>query len=229
MRGLTLAALTVLAVAGASACKAGDTPPPQQVPGGTASPQDDAAQKQRELEKERTRVVAQAKLGVGTDCSIDETCPLYLRCIADACAVPPAVDGNGAPSGTPVAVIAAGKGEAQFYMETALDDAQRRRGLMWRPRMSDSWGMIFVYPGDRPLSFWMKNTLIPLDMIFIDERGKVTGVVHAAEPRTLTSRTDGPPARYVLELNAGLAKRYGIAAGNHVTMVGLAPEHMPRP
>ncbi len=209
-----------------AACQAED---PTHRPGGTPSPQDDAAQKERELVKERARVEAEAARDVGAECDIDESCALYLRCIADACAVPPAVDGKEVPPGTPVAVIAAGKGEAQFYMETALDDAERRRGLMWRPRMSDTWGMIFVYPGDRPLSFWMKNTLIPLDMIFIDERGKVTGVVENAEPRTLDARADGPPARYVLELNAGLAARYGIAAGNHVTFVGLAPEHMPLP
>lgn len=207
-----------------AACQADESATVQPA---TMSPDDTAAQKERELTKERERVEAEAKKGVGADCEVDRTCPLYLRCIDKKCAEPPAVDGGPGRDGTPVAVIAASKGEAQFYLETALDDEERRRGLMWRPRMSDQWGMLFVYPTDRPLSFWMKNTLIPLDMIFINSEGKVTGVVENAEPRTLTSRADGGPARYVLELNAGLANRFGIAAGDHVTLVGLG-EHAPR-
>ena len=95
--------------------------------------------------------------------------------------------------------------------------------------MSDQWGMVFIYPRDRALSFWMRNTLIPLDMIFINTAGKVTGVVHNAEPRTDTPRTDGGPARYVVEVNAGLAAKYGIETGAHVTFVGLADQHMPVP
>ena len=207
----------------------GDEPARRDEPGGTPSPEDTAAQKEAELVKERARVEAQAKSGVGAECEIDKTCPLYLRCIDATCAVPPAVDGGAAPPGTPVVAIAAERGEAQFYLETAVDDAQRSRGLMWRPRMSDQWGMIFVYPFDRPLSFWMKNTLIPLDMIFIDGRGVVTGVVENAEPRTETPRAAGGSARYVVELNAGLAAQYGIAAGQHVTLVGLAPDELPAP
>jgi uncharacterized membrane protein (UPF0127 family) len=185
------------------------------------STEDRQDNKERRLKAERARVEDQAERTVGDPCAKDSGCALYLRCIDQKCEVPPAVDGAEVPPGTPVASIAADLGEAQFHLETATTELERRRGLMWRPRMNDRWGMLFVYPSERPLSFWMRNTLIPLDMIFIDNAGQVTGVVANAEPRTDTSRSAGGPARYVLEINAGLAATYGIEAGNHVTFVGL--------
>ncbi len=185
--------------------------------------------KEERLVSQRAQVEQEALKSVGKSCVKDLDCTLYLRCIQDACAVPPAVDGADT-SEAPVVVVTTASGEAQFAMELALDIPQRSRGLMFRPRMSDEWSMLFVYDREQSdLSFWMKNTLIPLDMLFINDAGEVVGVVENAEPLTLTSRgIPGTRSRYVLEINAGLAKRFGIAAGDKVQFVRLADEHLPR-
>ncbi len=176
------------------------------------------------LIRERERVEAEARASIGKACSVDLDCPLFLRCQTSACAVPPAVDGDAVPD----APVISFSGGAQFFMELALDDDQRARGLMFRPRMSDTWSMLFVYPNDRPLSFWMKNTLIPLDMVFIKDNGEVLGVVEHAEPLTLSSRKVPGSSRYVLEINAGLAQRFNIKAGDKIQLVRLPDAHMPR-
>jgi hypothetical protein len=183
-------------------------------PVGEEAPVED---KETRLKNERERVEREALVDVGKPCSVDSECKLYLRCIESSCAVPPAVDG-GDDAEAPVVSFA---GQTQFYMELALGDAQRARGLMHRPRMDDSWSMLFVYNYDQRLSFWMKNTLIPLDMVFIDDSATVIGVSHNAEPLTLTSRSVEGESRYVLEINAGLAERYNIKKGDHVDFIKL--------
>ena len=105
------------------------------------------------------------------------------------------------------------KGDASFGVELAQDSYATTRGLMCRDSMDDTWGMLFFMPTTRVQSFWMKNTLIPLDIIFIDEAWTVVGVAADAQPQTLNSQSVGKPSRYVLELNAGIAERSGIKAG----------------
>lgn len=165
---------------------------------------------------------AAAPEGVGQRCLEDRHCSGYLRCMNERCAIPPAVTGE-ATETTPVAVFRGQKDRAspeiaRFYLELALTAEEQSRGLMFRRHMEPDWGMIFIYPGDRPLSFWMKNTLISLDMIFIHSSGEVMGVVEGAEPLTLTPRTVNRPARYVLELKAGTAAEHGIGAGTWMSM-----------
>jgi hypothetical protein len=189
----------------------GEAPTREEAP---STPSED---KETRLKNERERVEREALSKIDSVCEIDRDCTLYLRCQEKVCAVPPAVDGAEDPD-APVISIA---GQTQFYMELALDDAQRARGLMYRPRMSDQWSMLFVYTYDQPLSFWMKNTLIPLDIVFIDDSSKVVGVSHNAEPLTLTSRSVEGESRYVLEVNAGLAERYNIKKGDHVEFIRL--------
>ena len=84
---------------------------------------------------------------------------------------------------------------------------------MFRDHMASSAGMVFVYQAPNHARFWMKNTLIPLDMIFADETGLVTVVHSDAVPQDLTPIDGGEGVMYVLEINGGLAKRIGIAAG----------------
>ena len=81
--------------------------------------------------------------------------------------------------------------------------------------------MLFLFDRASVQSFWMKNTLISLDMIFIDENFRVVGVVENAEPLTLDPRTVGAPSRYVLEVNAGVAARHGIGTGSVVEFVNV--------
>jgi hypothetical protein len=104
-------------------------------------------------------------------------------------------------------------GQARFSVEVAADEAAREKGLMFREHMASSAGMIFVYDAPRHAKFWMKNTLIPLDMIFADETGRVTVVQSDAIPQDLTPIDGGEGVMYVLEINGGLAARIGIGAG----------------
>jgi uncharacterized protein len=104
--------------------------------------------------------------------------------------------------------------KARFTVELAEDDRTRAQGLMHRPSLGRSAGMLFIYPRPVQASFWMKNTLIPLDMLFIDETGKVTRVHHDAVPLDETPIDGGRDVRFVLEINAGLARRLGLVEGS---------------
>jgi uncharacterized membrane protein (UPF0127 family) len=109
----------------------------------------------------------------------------------------------------------------RFTVEIAEDDASREHGLMDRTQMDDDHGMLFIFQDDAQRGFWMKNTKIPLDMIFLDADRKVVSVTHGAEP-CVTERcpayTSGAPARYVLELNAGQAAKLGLTSGDEMTV-----------
>ncbi|CUJ35091.1 hypothetical protein TA5113_03134 [Cognatishimia activa] len=107
-------------------------------------------------------------------------------------------------------------GKARFSVEVADNASERARGLMERPSMPLSAGMLFVYHQTRPVSFWMRNTLIPLDMIFLDENGVVVNVHHNAIPLDETLIPSRAPTRYVLEVNAGLSKALGITKGTEL-------------
>lgn len=107
-------------------------------------------------------------------------------------------------------------GSARFSVEIADEPAEQALGLMNRPSMAAGAGMLFVYQKPVPAVFWMKNTLIPLDMIFMDETGTVTRVHSNARPLDLTPIEGGPGVKFVLEINGGLAERLGIAAGTEL-------------
>lgn len=111
-------------------------------------------------------------------------------------------------------------GAHQLSVEIADSSPLRTRGLMWRSELADGTGMLFIFPAEVVQSFWMRNTLIPLDMLFIDRRMRVVGVVQWAEPQTLTSRTVGKPSLYVLEVPGGWASRNGVRAGSTVELEG---------
>ena len=104
-------------------------------------------------------------------------------------------------------------GQARFSVEIADTDATRAQGLMHRESLPRSAGMLFIYDRPTTASFWMMNTLIPLDMIFMDDTGLVTRVHHMARPRDLTPIPGGDNVLMVLEINGGLARALGIAEG----------------
>ena len=81
-------------------------------------------------------------------------------------------------------------------------------GLQYRKELGSDRGMIFLFPSESPQSFWMKNTPIPLDMIFINRERKIVGIVEQTVPFSLDSRSVGVPSQFVLEINGGLAKRH---------------------
>ena len=112
--------------------------------------------------------------------------------------------------------LATEKGRVSFDVAVADDFQERGRGLMFVKEMADSQGMLFIYGVTRPVSFWMKNTYIPLDMIFIDKRGVVKKVHANAVPHDTTSISSDVPIRSVLEINGGLAEKLGIVPGTLV-------------
>jgi uncharacterized membrane protein (UPF0127 family) len=104
-------------------------------------------------------------------------------------------------------------GSESFAVEVADDAPERSRGLMFRESLDPAAGMLFVYDAPRRASFWMKNTLIPLDMIFADATGRVTRVHSNAIPGDTTPIDGGDGVAFVLEINGGLAARLGIVPG----------------
>ena len=112
-------------------------------------------------------------------------------------------------------------GQARFRVELAATERDREHGLMDRRTMADGAGMLFVY--DRPVHarFWMKDTLIPLDMIFLDTAGRVLRVAADARPMDETIIDGGEGVQFVLEINGGLAARLGIAPGSQMQSPAL--------
>ena len=111
-------------------------------------------------------------------------------------------------------------GAHRLAVEIADNSPLRTRGLMWRSELADGTGMLFIFPAEVVQSFWMRNTLIPLDMLFIDKHMRVVGVVQWAEPQTLTARTVGKPSLYVLEVPGGWTSKNGVRAGSIVELEG---------
>lgn len=107
-------------------------------------------------------------------------------------------------------------GQARFTVDVADTPEERAKGLMFVEKMPMSRGMLFAYPSERPVAFWMKNTLIPLDMIFADQQGVVVDVHENAVPGDLTSIPSDAPAQYVLEINGGMSRLLGIKPGAEI-------------
>jgi uncharacterized membrane protein (UPF0127 family) len=112
-------------------------------------------------------------------------------------------------------------GDVPVSVEIANTPDQRSLGLMYRKELGAEAGMLFVFDEPDHLMFWMKNTVLPLDMIFIRDDRHVLGVVKNAVPYTTTSRGVPGESRYVLEVNAGFSDRHGIADGDAVSFEGI--------
>ena len=103
-----------------------------------------------------------------------------------------------------------------FDIFVASERAAQSRGLMFVREMPDEAGMLFIYARERMISMWMKNTLIPLDMVFMDRSGTVTHIARQTTPGSLDTISSLQPALAVLEINGGLAERLGIQPGDRV-------------
>jgi uncharacterized protein len=114
-------------------------------------------------------------------------------------------------------VLNGSQGERVVTVEVVASPRAVERGLMYRQHLPIDEGMLFLMGEEDVQSFWMRNTLIPLDIIFIDKGFKIVGISENAEPRTETSRTVGKPSSYVLEVNGGWSAKNGIGAGTTVT------------
>ena len=103
----------------------------------------------------------------------------------------------------------------KLRVEVARTEKEKERGLMFREEMGKDEGMLFVYEGEKPLTFWMKNTRLPLSIAFIDKNGKIVDI-QDMEPFSLHSHISAYPAKYALEMNQGWFKRNGIHVGDVV-------------
>ena len=115
-------------------------------------------------------------------------------------------------------------GEAAFRVEVADEPAERNRGLMNRESLPMSAGMLFVYEQPQRAVFWMRNTLIPLDMIFADDTGTVTHIHENAIPLDETGIDGGLGVQFVLEINGGFSSRLGLAVGDELRHPAIAAE-----
>ncbi len=115
-------------------------------------------------------------------------------------------------------------GQARFSVEIADDAAERAQGLMFRDDLAPMAGMLFIYEAPVRATFWMKDTPLPLDMIFLDPAGRVTRVIANAEPFSRTTRDGGFGVQYVLEIHGGLAARLGIGPGDVLRHPGIAED-----
>ncbi len=121
----------------------------------------------------------------------------------------------------PVARIHSAGGTTEVTLEIADTEETRTRGLMYRNHLPEDHGMLFVFDEDDDHEFWMKNTLIPLDMIFIAAEGRVVGVQADAVPLSTANVGVGRPSRFVLEVPGGWAARHGVRTGDRVELDGL--------
>jgi len=114
------------------------------------------------------------------------------------------------------ATLVTAKGQFPIEVEVADTPSAREVGLMNRESLAEDSGMLFDFGAARPVDMWMKNTLIPLDMLFLDETGRVVRIGANAQPLSLDLIPSGGPVRYVLEINGGAAARFGAAPGDRL-------------
>jgi uncharacterized membrane protein (UPF0127 family) len=124
-----------------------------------------------------------------------------------------------APAVPRVVLSSPGQDPVSVTVEVVETDAARQRGLMYRKHLAPDAGMLFIFDREEQHSFWMHNTLIPLDMLFIKSDWTVLGIVENATPLTDSLRNVPGASQYVLEVNAGFSRRHGLQAGTTVRYI----------
>jgi uncharacterized protein len=201
------AALSLIWVGvGATACERGETEPGSTTPHEATS----AARPKPEAAAE----LAPAELGRRCIVPLSETPPPSAR-RAEHCPSDPE-DGTELPRGRVRFIDRASA--PTVTVELARTDAHRGRGLMYRTAMADDAGMLFSWPDEKPRSFWMRNTCIPLDMLFIAADGTIVGVLEEVPTLDESPRRIPCPAAHVLEVNAGWVRANGIRPGQRVAI-----------
>lgn len=132
------------------------------------------------------------------------------------CALPVAQTPASAAAQDTIEIVTS-SGVHAFSVELATNDAERARGLMFRKSLPEGHGMLFDFQTEQPVQFWMRNTYIPLDMIFIRGDGRVLNIAQNATPLSDALIPSAGPVRGVLEVIAGTARKYHIAPGDRVT------------
>ncbi len=139
-------------------------------------------------------------------------------------------EGDGSPTGRKLPSIDLsfsfddGRVSPPMTMEVAATDPERAKGLMFRRSLQPDHGMIFIFEREEPHSFWMRNTLIPLDMVFVSKDLRVVGFLEDVPPLTENPRSVGAPSQYVLEFSAGTVRRLGVQVGSKINIIGALPK-----
>ncbi len=121
----------------------------------------------------------------------------------------------------PAVEISSKQGPVIVTVEVARTPEQKRRGLMYREHLDEYAGMIFISNYEMVQSFWMKNTFIPLDLIFIGSDMEIKGIIENARPESEKSLSISKPSKYVLEVNGGFCSRHGVEKGQRVKLVNV--------
>jgi len=114
--------------------------------------------------------------------------------------------------------------QVAFQVEVADTPAKRELGLQYRRELADDHGMLFLFPSEQIQAFWMKNTPIPLDMIFIGSDRRIVGIIEQTTPFSTNSLAVSAPSQYVLEIKGGLSRLKGIAVSDPVQFEGISLE-----
>lgn len=140
--------------------------------------------------------------------------------IADGCTAGANLGQSPAGLAQTTLCIASGTKTRAFTVEIARTSAEQAKGMMFRTEMADNTGMIFPFSEPRPASFWMKNTVIPLDIIFIRSNGTIESIAENTVPYSTDPVESGEPVAAVLELRGGLTSELGIVSGDTVRWTG---------
>lgn len=135
---------------------------------------------------------------------------------AKSCGAPAATGPSEAGLDQRQLCVTSGTKKHGFLVEMAVTSQQQMQGLMFRTELADNRGMLFPFDDVRPASFWMKNTVIPLDIIFVREDGTIANIAVNTVPYSLAPVTSDGPVAAVLELRGGLTRELGINAGDRV-------------
>lgn len=144
--------------------------------------------------------------------------------LAVLCFASPGVLGQEAALRTEPLEVTSRAGAHPFIVEVAETGGQRARGLMFREEMPLDRGMLFIFDGEGERYFWMKNTPLPLDILYIDSSGAIVSIARDTTPFSEKVIPSNGAAQYVLELNAGTAERLEIAVGDRVTSPSMGAE-----
>ncbi len=139
-------------------------------------------------------------------------------CVFSACADPAKL-----PTVSAKFVSANRSDAVKFDLEVCSNDRERALGLMYRRSLPEFSGMLFVFPVEQQHSFWMKNTYIPLDMVFLDSDMKVVGILENVPPLTEAPRSVRKPSQFVVELGAGITRKHGVTEGARMEVEGVVP------
>jgi uncharacterized membrane protein (UPF0127 family) len=115
-----------------------------------------------------------------------------------------------------VVLVEAGASQYRFEVEVADDPSERATGLMYRTSLADNAGMLFLYPNPQPVEFWMKNTPLSLDIVFVRDDGTIARIAADTTPMSEDLIPSGEPVRAVLEVKAGTMRQLGVTAGDRL-------------